>query len=241
MRTTLSYFICTTPRTGSFLLAEALEGTGIAGRPQEYFESSLENLWMERLGIASEPEYFEKVMEEGTTSNGVFGAKLFWFQFQYLLTKLDRTFGRSESNPSLLNESFPNLRFVLLTRRDKVRQAISYVRAIQSDVWWSIPGESETQPTPKQEPIFDREEIESRVAHLIYLEANWRRYFEERGIRPLTIVYEEMIDALEPAVSAVLHELGLPIPEGLTVPSPRLAKQSDQLTELWVRRYLEHD
>ena len=106
-----------------------------------------------------------------TTPNGSSAPKLFWFQFQYLLTKLGRTFGRNGWDPSLLNEVFPNLRFVLLTRRDKVRQAISYVRAIQSDVWWSIPGDPEARPTPKAEPIFDREEIERRVAHLIYLEA----------------------------------------------------------------------
>ena len=37
-----SYLICATPRSGSTLLCDALEGTGIAGRPAEHFEVLLE-------------------------------------------------------------------------------------------------------------------------------------------------------------------------------------------------------
>jgi LPS sulfotransferase NodH len=38
----LSYLICATPRSGSTLLCGALEGTGIAGHPEEHFEVLLE-------------------------------------------------------------------------------------------------------------------------------------------------------------------------------------------------------
>ena len=34
-----AYFVCATPRSGSTLLCEALKATGVAGRPEEYFES----------------------------------------------------------------------------------------------------------------------------------------------------------------------------------------------------------
>ena len=37
-----SYLICATPRSGSTLLCDALERTGIAGRPAEHFEVLLE-------------------------------------------------------------------------------------------------------------------------------------------------------------------------------------------------------
>ena len=37
-----SYLICATPRSGSTMLCDALEGTGIAGRPEEHFEVLLE-------------------------------------------------------------------------------------------------------------------------------------------------------------------------------------------------------
>src|ERR671917_2614911 len=35
----VSYLVCATPRSGSTLLCEALSGTGLAGRPAEYFEA----------------------------------------------------------------------------------------------------------------------------------------------------------------------------------------------------------
>jgi trehalose 2-sulfotransferase len=38
-RLNASYLVCATPRSGSTLLCEALKATGVAGRPQEYFEA----------------------------------------------------------------------------------------------------------------------------------------------------------------------------------------------------------
>jgi trehalose 2-sulfotransferase len=34
-----SYLVCATPRSGSTLVCQALKGTGVAGRPEEYFEA----------------------------------------------------------------------------------------------------------------------------------------------------------------------------------------------------------
>ena len=35
----LSYLVCATPRSGSTLLCQALDSTGVAGHPEEYFEA----------------------------------------------------------------------------------------------------------------------------------------------------------------------------------------------------------
>ena len=43
------------------------------------------------------------------------------------------------SDLELLRRTFPDLRYVFLMRKDKIRQAVSYDRAIRSGVWWSIP------------------------------------------------------------------------------------------------------
>ena len=39
MPATVSYLVCATPRSGSTLLCEGLKATGVAGRPEEYFEA----------------------------------------------------------------------------------------------------------------------------------------------------------------------------------------------------------
>jgi LPS sulfotransferase NodH len=52
---TLSYLICATPRSGSTLLCAALDGTGIAGHPEEHFEVLLET------GQSRQPrDYFQR-------------------------------------------------------------------------------------------------------------------------------------------------------------------------------------
>src|SRR5438309_9224996 len=51
--TTRSYLVCATPRSGSTLLCETLEATGVAGRPREYFEE------LKETGVPRRPrEYF---------------------------------------------------------------------------------------------------------------------------------------------------------------------------------------
>jgi LPS sulfotransferase NodH len=48
----ISYFVCTSPRTGSWLLTDMLCQTGIAGRPAKRFDPNPEHErdWIERLG-----------------------------------------------------------------------------------------------------------------------------------------------------------------------------------------------
>ena len=56
----LSYLICATPRSGSTLLCAALDGTGIAGHPEEHFEVLLET------GQRRQPrDYFQRSNDPG--------------------------------------------------------------------------------------------------------------------------------------------------------------------------------
>jgi trehalose 2-sulfotransferase len=80
------YLVCCIERTGSNLLAEALAGTGVAGRPLEYFNPVEQNSdWMKKIFAGSNlVEGFPKVLIAGTTPNGVFGAKVHWSHFRHL-------------------------------------------------------------------------------------------------------------------------------------------------------------
>jgi trehalose 2-sulfotransferase len=234
----LSYFISTTPRTGGFLLAEALQSTRIAGRPREYFDPVFESQWMKGQAIAPDIEYLESVQEAGTTKNGVFGAKVLWHQFAHLMTKPRMIEGESASGVELLRRMFPELRYVFLTRRDKVRQAVSYDRAIRSGVWWSIANGDEHTPVPNAvPPPFDFEQIDEWVTRLSQFETNWRRHFQRVGVKPFEIAYEDLVPAYESTVLAILRYLDLPATDDLQIAPPRLAKQADEVTDEWVERY----
>src|SRR5919197_996612 len=65
-----SYFICGTPRSGSWLLAGLLASTGVAGRPHEWFWRDTEEANRRAWGILSFSDYVAHVHDAGTTSNG---------------------------------------------------------------------------------------------------------------------------------------------------------------------------
>jgi trehalose 2-sulfotransferase len=240
--TTSSFFVCATPRSGSSLLSEALEVTMIAGRPREYFEPAYEQDWFARLGIAADTQYVEKFLAAGTTPNGVFGAKVHWHQFMHLRAKLRLIQGGVASDLELLRRTFPNLKYVFLTRRDKVLQAVSYVKALRTDLWHSLNPDAEgtrATPAPAPTPSFDVAEIDRWVTRFMEDETRWHRYFERAGIEPLEVVYEEFLETYESTVLAILHHLDIPIPQGMNVAPPRLRKLGNELSEEWARRYRE--
>jgi LPS sulfotransferase NodH len=239
-----SCFISTGPRTGGFLLAEALGSTGIAGRPQEYFDPVFQAKWCSRQSIRSDTEYLEHVLAAGTTPNGVFGAKVLWHQFEHLIVKLRLIDGDGLPDLELLRRMFPDLRYVFLTRKDKIRQAVSYDRAIRSGVWWSIgtdarsDGESPA-PDSVMVPPFDFGQIDEWVTRLTEFDSNWRRHFKRMGVEPFEVAYEDLVESYESTVLAILRYLDLPVSASVKVDPPRLQKQADHVTERWVRRYHE--
>jgi LPS sulfotransferase NodH len=239
MATARSYFISTTPRTGSFLLAHALDSTRIAGRPQEYFDPNFDGLWLERLGISSDAEFFGKILAEGTTPNGVFAAKVHWHQFEYLAGKLRAVHGDGPLF-DLLGRTFPDLRYVFLTRRDKVRQAVSFYRAIETKIWWKVRADAPANGDAlSPAPPFNYEQIDHWVTRLADFESSWRRHFEKAGVTPFEVAYEDFLGSYETTVVSILRYLELSITDGLTVAPPRLERQADEVTQAWVRRYQE--
>ena len=266
----LSYLVCATPRSGSTLLCRALDGTGIAGHPEEYFEALRKsgaprrpheyfdperhaNI-VERLAFREMPEgapqpsplwhpdtydrYLEWAIDEGTTPNGVFGAKLMWGylgDFAELLRGIDGMAGRPL--PELLSSAFPGLRYVRITREDKVRQAVSLWKAVQTQAWRS---EGEQQRAPGFEPVFSFRAINYLVRLLTAHDASWDAYFLGLGHQPLKITYEDLARDTELVVREVLEYLGIPAPDGLEIRSPGLSIQADAVSEQWVQAVLDH-
>jgi LPS sulfotransferase NodH len=91
------YLLCCVERTGSTLLANALTGTGVAGRPLEYFNPfEREKTWMrDILGDSTLVDGFSKVLVAGTTPNGLFGVKVHSIHFKHLGMRVDGTWNDS--------------------------------------------------------------------------------------------------------------------------------------------------
>jgi trehalose 2-sulfotransferase len=232
---------------------EALRHSGEPRRPHEYFDRDRHANIIERLAFREMPgeagthdphphwtpgtydRYLEWALEQGTTPNGVFGAKLMWGylgDFASLLRGIDGLDGLPV--PALLSRVFPGLCYIQITRQDKVRQAVSLWRAVQTQAWR---GDARAQtPTPR----FSFRAINYLVRLLTAHDASWDAYFLGLGAHPLKVTYEELAEAPEPVVRRVLDHLGVAAPGDLAVQAPSLTVQADSLSETWVRRVHDH-
>jgi LPS sulfotransferase NodH len=179
-------------------------------------------------------------LREGTTPNGVFGAKLMWGYFNdflELMRGIPRFGGMGDG--SLLNAAFPELRYVFISRSDKVRQAVSLWRALQTWVWRKEAGRAAEEPLPEQRSVYSFDAIDHLLGQLRRQEDAWRGFFFRIGQRPLSLFYEEVAGDLEGSVARVLSELRIERPEGSLPVRRGLSPQSDALSESWVQSYLE--
>jgi LPS sulfotransferase NodH len=234
---------------------EDLRHSGRPRRPHEYFDPERHANIIERLAFREMPDgperppsplwtpetydqYLAWALEQGTTPNGVFGAKLMWGYLGDFATLLRGIEGMAGLRvPVLLDRAFPGLRYVQITREDKVRQAVSLWRAVQTQAWRRDAG---SEGGPRAEPVFSFRAINYLVRQLTAHDASWDAYFLGLGIEPLKITYEELANAREPVVRRVLDHLGIDAPADLGLEAPRLSVQADERSEEWVRRVHEH-
>ncbi|MGV3532545.1 MAG: Stf0 family sulfotransferase, partial [Chthoniobacteraceae bacterium] len=235
-----SYLVCSTPRSGSNLLCEALKNTKLAGRPHQYFWVPKMDKWGEKYGLAPDEDfagYVRGIVEKSATSNGIFGLKSMW---DFLLAFEQRLRATPEyaNFPGPLHELlaavFPDLRYVHITRRDKVQQAVSLVRAIQSDLWTSQ--QQDARP-PKDELRFDPDAIRAMLRDLEEAEAGWESLFTAAGVQPHRVTYEDLANAYEETAIGVLNYLEIPLPAKVPFGERKLQKQGDGLNEEWAASF----
>ncbi|MFF0370659.1 Stf0 family sulfotransferase [Micromonospora sp. NPDC005087] len=240
-----SYLICGTPRTGSSLLLGLLESTGVAGHPQAYFRAPDEALWAERWLLPRTADggfdyaaYVRAARDAGRTDNGVFGAKLMWGTLDEVVDKLGMVHpDLAGQDVALLERAFGRTRFVYLRRDDVLAQAVSWLRAEQTQVWY-IDGNSEISGGDRtgKEPTFDREGIDGLIQTIDDHNAEWQAWFSATGVRPHVVRYEDLDEDMVAVTRGILHFLGLDMPAGRAV-VPQHQRQADDLNREWIHRY----
>ena len=148
MKPQLSYTIWFSQRTGSTLLCNALEATGIAGKPNEWLNCKPDLL--EEFHQASYAELQDHLWNLGSTMNEMFGLKHSYYEphFNQLigtLRKFPNCPQKENSRTAIWEHAFPNHRHIFMTRRNKVRLAVSWWKAIQSGEWHLMAGEHRKQ------------------------------------------------------------------------------------------------
>jgi LPS sulfotransferase NodH len=232
-----SYIVASAPRTGSYLLCEGLETTGVAGRPTEVFSPHFQEVWRNRWELGPAPrfqDYLGAAIRHGTTPNGVYGLKIHWMHVGILAMQADF---RGDST-GVLDYLFPGSAYVRMVRGDHRAQAISYFRARVTNEWWRIDRVTNDQSYGCQ-PVFNPSAILALEQELINQDIEWGRYLRARGIEPLIVEYESILRDYRGEVARVLEFLGLDASVARTIPPPRLVRQADSLTHHW-RRLLDN-
>ena len=236
------YVIATSPRTGSTLLTEALTATRQAGSPDEFFDVHPKNeqSWIDRFKIPAGASYIDHLVAATRTRNGAFGFKLHWHQMPALSRRLLELRPKAQEPAkrpvfALLQERFPDVRFIWLIRKNRVAQAISYYRASESNIWRVWTDNRPVLPPADKKLEYSRAEIERHLRMVNNMDAGWQRFFTAHKIRPLLLSYEDFVQSYERTVRQVLAFLDLPA-DGAIVP-PALRRLADTESEEWERRF----
>jgi trehalose 2-sulfotransferase len=226
------YLVCANPRVGSTLFCEVLRRTGVAGRVTEPFDPNTETRLREEWGCqsVSRLEFIVEAIRMSRTTNGVGAAKIMWTYLDGFLNDLAK-FEDLRALPSGIERfggAFRGCRALHLSRRNKVRAAISYWLARETGQWfWD--GRTPREP-PLARPNFW--EITKLHAEMHAAEISWPLFLRAAGIHSATIYYEDwVVDPTRHVIELANHHLPLNIQCNSVHALPQLARQADTRTD----------
>ena len=241
-----SYVICTSPRSGSTLLCKLLAATGVAGKPGSYFHDGSISAWLGYYDLTPDVAALEKdiladvfnaAIAEGSAGTGLFGLRLQRHSFDFFMQKLRVLHPKPATDAKRLEAAFGRTAFIHLTRRDKVEQAVSYVKAEQTGLWHAAPDGTELERlSPPQAPAYAPDKIAAQVEKMTAFDQQWESWFESQGLSPLVITYEALSADPVGTLKRVLEHLGRN-PQAAGGVKPGVAKLADEMSKDWVTRF----
>jgi len=233
-----SYIVWFTQRVGSTLLTQAIEDTRVAGRPREWLEAESTDALLARHGARDVFELRERLWGQGT-ANAVFGVKYGMTPAMHAqLTQLFSGLVQGGGERAAWDAVFPRCRHLYVMRRDRLRLAISWWRAIQSGEWHR-PSRADTVvgvTAQARDARYDAAAIAHLLAEVDQRETAILDTFSRWSVAPHTIAYEDLVDSYEATVRAVLTFLDAP--GDVRIPQPAFTRLADETSDRWVAQFL---
>jgi trehalose 2-sulfotransferase len=225
-----SYIVASSYRCGSTFFCTSLWKTGLLGAPTEYLNIDAGNAaipapnepgrLMVRFGAKTPEQYFAKLLAHRTGRNGIFGMKAHGHHFEAALAWC----------PSMLEILAP-VTFIYINRRDKLAQAISMAKAMQTNAWISF--DQVTGKNTRYDPDF----IEQCKNEIEQQRLNWWRWFEANGVTPFVVTYEDMVSDKDAVVRSVVELLEVQNDIAEKIDLPDVEKQGDEINAEWASRF----
>ena len=169
----LTLIMAATPRSGSNLLAEMIDSTGLFRGTTEYFNDAI---YDEKYGL-KKPTLVRKLLEMDRESRT---------KANFLSTKLFPDHMDDVRRAGILSAAFTNPKYIHLSRRDALGQAISMAIAIETASGTSLEAGNGMQAH------YDETVISREIAALIRAEGLWRLFFASRDVPVVHVVYEDL-------------------------------------------------
>ena len=225
------YIVCSTARSGTNLFSHILLSHNL-GHPSACN--------FRRKPIETETDLYQPTLRTGYTAP-VWSRTMWHGVLLVFIEKCREIKGLPVglSDKAVLEVTFPDIQFIYLYREDTVRQAISYLKAQQSDVW----AMKKTSVPDFDGYIYDPLKIEANIKMFRKENVRWEQWFKDQKITPLSITYEECTSQPLRVLKSCTKLLGFKIETSQylldqALQEPRApVKQADQLTEAWVARY----
>lgn len=194
--------ICSTPRSGSYLLCRQMINAGI-GLPSEYFRertlTQLADRW--RVAPGDDAAYIDELEARRTTANGVFAAKLQGHQLEAHPLARARLLERADV-------------LLLLYRRDLLAQAVSWQISLATGYWSfdTTPG-----PSAPNVDLADTGQAMRLAAELYRENQAWGEMLPKLGGKLLMVPYESFVADQGALLRQIAGELALPA-DGWSLP-----------------------
>lgn len=219
----IQYCIAFSTRTGSTLMCQDLESIGLNQQVELFQEPN----------YPEDPEGAMEYLRARVDVNPEsFGFKVSWEQARELCDRLHP--GRQTADPDL-HQLFPHMRWILLSRRDKVMQAVSNWRATKTGLWHdpAVRGDK-GQVAEHLQPEFDPVEASKYFLQMAGEELLWRDYFSRIGVEHLEVVYEDYVGNRLAGLQRICDFLGVDRPRDVREEGLR------RLADDWSEEAKEH-
>lgn len=224
----MRYLIVSQARTGGTFLCEALRNSGHAGMPFEYLNPAAIKIIAQRIGGGHSitlKRLIQAIESKRTGANGVFG----------MIFHLEQLSRPVRSFDDLKRWVRRNDRVVMLYRRDKLAQAVSLERSIQSSAWHMTAGETgERYPAAW---TIDPWVIARHVSNLGQQEQIIRTMLEDFPGKTIELTYEELDTGFDAAWPRISEFLEIPTMPASAV-YPKLVRMRDAASDEMMSRFL---
>ena len=228
------FFVCSSVRTGGYWLCDLLSSTKLCG---EVDGTSIfrDYKWEQRTDFphkerfACPDDVLCDVVDNIRLDLGkdIFGAKLYVKDVPLILRYL-----------ALKNIAVSDVKWIYLTRTNKIKQAISFMKA--KEMGWRRTKDNAYDATREDDLDISFHGIDAWINHLVITQILWNHFFDVSNITPLTIIYEELLDANHlQQIKNVLTHLEIDSTNLTTVESEYI-KQASAFDERVYAEYLEY-